>query len=717
MSDRPEDNQPAPASAGGWVAPPDAENIPDTPPSKSTDVPLPGTTPAQSGAWFTPSTPAPAKPTAPNLPQGSALSSDVNYDNYVPGVGFVSKGTPAAQPASVPSPAAPGMAVPDLAAPPGDSSPVTVDSIPIPPEPKPILDQTASDSSATPAPNIGPAASLPVIPGLNLDSTGAPVPSQTEPVIPVPQPQPAPPPLTTTPAAPVAPAATITSQEDRDDREAPPPTPLPAAPVQATPAQPAPASSAPEPLTADAERAAAEAALKRPEVPKAAPISTTPTLNVPTQEELAAEPLPQRYVDVEQAVQALRRRYAVGRISRDQLQAELRKLMILDDDGHWWMIGLETDRWYKYDGRDWQPAEPAGRSASGGHAPTGRAAGTGTLGKPVVLGKPAVKSDETRRYAIPDEQEEPLPQRVPLDDVGATVVGRAAPRLDQNLGGAAAYGSGVTVPSRAVDVTQVGTPVAGYQDTVPAPAPGLDQPDYGPKPSGLMSDRQRTSRYLIIGALVVTFLVLAGTLIAVIGGVLYYSSIVGQYSQKITDLPQTVQAVSQSVMLFDVNGNSLSTRDDPNLGKHIYVPLDQISQAMIAATIATEDQRFYDNPGFDVVGIVRAVLTNLRSGTASSGASTITQELVRAQVLEAGAANDRSSARKIKEIFVASEVARRYSKSQILEYYLNTVNYGNLAYGVEAAANTYFNKHAKDLDIAESAFLAGMVQAPALYDP
>src|SRR5207253_1997484 len=166
-----------------------------------------------------------------------------------------------------------------------------------------------------------------------------------------------------------------------------------------------------------------------------------------------------------------------------------------------------------------------------------------------------------------------------------------------------------------------------------------------------------------------------------------------------------------------VNGRVLYQLNDPNLGARTKVPLSQISPNLIAAVVRTEDQRFYTNPGFDPIGIVRAVLQNLRAGGVVSGASTITQELTRLLVLDPGAAQDRSSSRKITEIIVSSEVARRYTKSQILEYYLNTVYFGNLAYGAEAASRFYFNKSAKDLNHPEAAFLAGLIQSPAIYDP
>src|SRR6185436_10786943 len=144
--------------------------------------------------------------------------------------------------------------------------------------------------------------------------------------------------------------------------------------------------------------------------------------------------------------------------------------------------------------------------------------------------------------------------------------------------------------------------------------------------------------------------------------------------------------------------------------------LDKISPYLIAATIATEDQNFYAHPGFDPVGIIRAIYQNLRSGETVSGASTITQQLVRALVLSPEERAQRTSMRKIREIILAAEITRTYTKNEILELYLNEIYYGNLAYGIEAASETYFNKPASDLSLSEASFLAGLPQAPSVYD-
>jgi membrane peptidoglycan carboxypeptidase len=131
------------------------------------------------------------------------------------------------------------------------------------------------------------------------------------------------------------------------------------------------------------------------------------------------------------------------------------------------------------------------------------------------------------------------------------------------------------------------------------------------------------------------------------------------------------------------------------------------------ATIATEDSTFYSNPGFDPLSIVRAAYDNYVRGTVVSGASTITQQLVRKYML----GDQQTLSRKAEEVILATEMTQKYPKSKILWYYLNSVPYGNLSIGAQAAAQTYFHKNVWQLDPAESAFLAGLPEAPSLYDP
>ncbi|MDQ4076087.1 MAG: transglycosylase domain-containing protein [Chloroflexota bacterium] len=156
---------------------------------------------------------------------------------------------------------------------------------------------------------------------------------------------------------------------------------------------------------------------------------------------------------------------------------------------------------------------------------------------------------------------------------------------------------------------------------------------------------------------------------------------------------------------------------DPRGGNRQVVPLDAISPHLINATIALEDKTFYDNPGVDLRGIARAAYLNLRAGTIQGGGSSITQQLIKLVAIDAEERYEQSYERKIKEAILAVELSRLYDKDTVLEWYLNTINYGNLAYGAEAAANTYFGKNAGDLTVAEAALLAIIPNQPASYDP
>jgi penicillin-binding protein 1A len=147
--------------------------------------------------------------------------------------------------------------------------------------------------------------------------------------------------------------------------------------------------------------------------------------------------------------------------------------------------------------------------------------------------------------------------------------------------------------------------------------------------------------------------------------------------------------------------------------QRIEVPLSSVSPHLIAAILAVEDQRFFDHGGVDVIRIAGAAWQNLSDGWGSQGGSTITQQLARQSLLT----REKTVTRKLTEIVVAGRLEQEFSKNQILELYLNKVYFGDGLYGVEAASLGYFGKHAADLDVAESALLAGLVKAPSTYAP
>lgn len=167
--------------------------------------------------------------------------------------------------------------------------------------------------------------------------------------------------------------------------------------------------------------------------------------------------------------------------------------------------------------------------------------------------------------------------------------------------------------------------------------------------------------------------------------------------------------------IFDRHGNLLYEIADR--GRRTIVPLDQVPVSVIEATIATEDNQFYANSGIDFGAIARAAWQNLQAGEIVSGGSTITQQLARLLLLDEEARYEQTFERKVREALLAVQLNQRFSKDEILEMYLNTVYYGNRAYGIGAAARTYFDKDVSELTLAESALLVGIPQAPNRLNP
>lgn len=173
--------------------------------------------------------------------------------------------------------------------------------------------------------------------------------------------------------------------------------------------------------------------------------------------------------------------------------------------------------------------------------------------------------------------------------------------------------------------------------------------------------------------------------------------------------------------IYDRHGTLLYEFEDENQGLRNPVALRDISDWVIRATIATEDASYYDNPGVNVRGLARAGVenfTDLDAGVLQgSGGSSITQQLVKNVFIPLEQRYERSPDRKIKETVFALELTRRYSKDQILEWYLNQIPYGNRTNGIEAASRRYFGINAKDLNLAQAALLAGLPNSPTRYDP
>lgn len=152
-------------------------------------------------------------------------------------------------------------------------------------------------------------------------------------------------------------------------------------------------------------------------------------------------------------------------------------------------------------------------------------------------------------------------------------------------------------------------------------------------------------------------------------------------------------------------------------GRHTTILLDDIPRYCIDATIATEDNHFYTNPGVDWRGVARAAWLNLRGGEVVSGGSTITQQVIRNLLFDPQERTEQTFRRKLREAILAYQLTQLKDKDDIIALYLNQTYYGNLAYGIDAAARAYFGIPTQELDLAQCAMLAGLPQAPAFYDP
>lgn len=328
----------------------------------------------------------------------------------------------------------------------------------------------------------------------------------------------------------------------------------------------------------------------------------------------------------------------------------------------------------------------------------------------VVLASQSKKPAPVPRPIMPAE---PLPprQRPLMQDPEATEV---QPRV--------AFPPAQTDPNAVTQVINTQRPLPSPQPIRQAPPPQKAAAPLPPLPipaTAVAASSSSPPRNW--GSCLISFL-----LFTIIAGVVGFTLVVAASAISYSAIARTLPPPSElraststfeTVRIFDRNGNLLYSQADPNTGNRLYIPLDQISPHLINATIATEDSRFYENPGFDIFGITRALMQATQNDGYIAGTSTITQQLVRAVLLDEDERGERSFRRKAREIILAAEIARTYEKEEILELYLNEIYYGNLAYGIEAAAETYFQKPAADLTLTEASLLAGLPQAPALWDP
>ncbi len=209
-------------------------------------------------------------------------------------------------------------------------------------------------------------------------------------------------------------------------------------------------------------------------------------------------------------------------------------------------------------------------------------------------------------------------------------------------------------------------------------------------------------------------------MILVVGGVAYYYY--GGYGKQIADMKdEAVQFVrssnentfrsSQTSVVFDKNGEKITTlKGEKDV---YYLDYEQMPVDVGAAIVSIEDKKFYQHKGIDYKAIIRAIKAMIENGEVTQGGSTITQQLSRTVFLN----QDKTWERKVEEMFIATELEKKYNKNQILEFYINNIYFGNGYYGIQAASIGYFNKEVSQLDLSQIAFLCAIPNNPTLYDP
>ncbi len=216
----------------------------------------------------------------------------------------------------------------------------------------------------------------------------------------------------------------------------------------------------------------------------------------------------------------------------------------------------------------------------------------------------------------------------------------------------------------------------------------------------------------LLSKLIAKKLITFGVILVLIG-IIFTTGVFAWYSRNLPDPNKIIdRSIAQSTKIYDRTGEKI-LYDIHGNERRTLIDINELPEHVINATIAMEDKNFYHHQGISIWGIIRGQIVPRLQGKRAQGGSTLTQQFVKNAVLT----NERSIARKIKEWILSYQIEKKYSKNEILSMYFNEIPYGSVAYGVESAANIYFDKSAKDLSLAEAAILAALPQAPTYYSP
>lgn len=436
-----------------------------------------------------------------------------------------------------------------------------------------------------------------------------------------------------------------------------------------------------------------------------------PAALTPAQQELARQ-----YRQSEERARTLKSQFSAGLINREVLEAELKKLMILEEGRIWWMIGAQSDQWYKFENNQWIPAMPSVLQLEAQQPASDSSRVIG--GSLPLMGASGRASDVPSMPGV-GQFSQPLPRPVPVRDPDLTQVAAGGAFLD-DLGATVPMDPNRTVQGSGIEPTIV-NPALSDVSAIPSPAGGYTGVDVAPDAAASESlykravDEQRASTIrgaLIAAALIVGAILLLGACGA-IAAVVTYNNIAEPWRGGVAALAN-YQPQFRTARILAADNSLIAELNSAGGGARTTVRLNEIAPEVLHAVVSIENERYFSDPGWDPIAIGRAFLDNVTSGQVVSGASTITQQIARRLVMQD---NTVSAERKLQEIVIAAEIARTYDKEFILELYLNEISFGNQSNGIQAAAEFYFNTNASDLNLPQAALLAGLIQQPTTYDP
>jgi len=446
------------------------------------------------------------------------------------------------------------------------------------------------------------------------------------------------------------------------------------------------------------------------------------------------EELAKKFLESEAKVRLLRQQRDTNQITWEDFEAQLRESMVLDYDQVWWVMDGDIDVWYKAQGSNWVEATPDALSKYR----KVQQSGSGKLTQVVQDSLPYLDTANTHagmgntEYSRPqdiqlDEYNMPLPKQVEQFDPNVTVASSSAFNMGTQPHVATTIPStpnlDVTQPSSAYSQPTVMAQPVNY-GTIEAP---YDEEDLGDEydideeedPESIYEEAKANQRrrMVLVGTLAGTGffgLVFLGGAGLVAAALLWYQSLTDTWKTPIAALADVQETTFQTVDVLDNAGNRIATLSRDGDQK-VRVPITEVSPYFVHAILAQNAPDFYTAGAWGTGEIIGAFTQNTTSGNISQKVDNITRAVARALVI---APNGGLEANSADETAVAAEVARTYTKEQILEIYINDLLFfGNQTYGIEAAAQFYFNKKASELNFPEAALLAAITKSPATLEP